>query len=174
MKKIFTLIICCFLCLSCSSLHGPGEIVGSIPIYENQPGIINGTYFNEPYSYTYDYKTFLDFLEIEDHNVDSVRIALVSPERMKVVSYKALDTKTDFVEGKLVNGTFQIKKKKGWFGIPYLLFANSKETVRISVGKLDEIILQRYHYKTFHFFGSTSEEETTDYYKYSKTQDVIP
>lgn len=174
MKQFFTLIVGCVLCCSCSSLHGPGEIADSIPIYENQPEIINGVYFNEPYSYTYNYKTFLDFLEIEDHNVDSVQVSLINPERMKVVSYKALDTKTNFVEGKLVKGTFQIKKEKGWFGIPYLLFTNSKETLRISVGTLDEIILQHYHYKITQLFGTTTEEETTDYYRYSKTLDVIP
>jgi hypothetical protein len=172
--KLFLLLISPVFIFSCSSLAYPEKVGNSIPIYENQPEVLDGVYFNEPYSYTYNYKTFLDFLEIEDHNVDSVQVSLVSPERLKVVSYKALQTKTDVVEGKIVNGAFQIKKKKKWFGIPWLIFANSKETIRLSAGVLDEIIVQHYQYGESHFFGKVSKTEITDYYHYSKTLEVIP
>lgn len=174
MRKNTLLLIGILSLYGCSSLNQPAKVADSIPLYENQPEVLNGVYFNQPYSYTYDYKTLLDFFEINNHNVDSVQLALVGPERLKVTSYKALGTETNFIEGKVVNGTFEIEKNTFWFGVPFLLFVNSKENIRICAGVMDELIIQHYQYKTGHFFGSTSDEEFTNFYHYSKTLDVIP
>lgn len=174
MKKLLILITGAVFCVSCSTLYNPDPIPNTIHIYENQPEIIEGTYFNNPYSYTYDHKTLLDFFKISNHNVDSIQLSLLGPKKLKVITYKALDSDTTFVKGKLKKGYFQIKNKHFFFGIPYLLFFNSKEKIRIGVGVLDEIVVQRYQYEISHFFGHVSEESTTDYYQYSKTLEVIP
>lgn len=174
MKKSFPLFLILIFCVSCSVLQNPEKIDNSIPIIANQTDIINGVYFNHPYVYTYDYKTFSDILGINDHNVDSIGIALLDAKHLEVTSYKPMGISTEIIKGKLKNGTFQIKNKNFFFGIPFLFFFNSEDKIRISVGVLDEIIVQHYHYGYSALFGYESEEEITDYYHYSKTLEVIP
>ncbi len=135
---------------------------------------MDGVYFNHPYKTNFDYKTFLEIVNLKEQNVDSIKLALLGPKQLEVISYKPFGPERYIVKGKLKKGTFQIKSKNFFFGIPYLFFFNSKEKIRISVGNLDEIIVQHYHYKNSQLFGNTSEKTTTDYYYYSKTLDVIP
>ncbi|HET8838554.1 MAG TPA: hypothetical protein VFM82_06110 [Flavobacteriaceae bacterium] len=174
MKKFLLLCSCIVPLASCSVLESPEKIANSIPIYENQTEIMDGVYFNRPYKTNFDYKTFLEIVNLNSQNVDSIGLALVGPKKLEVISYKPFNTEKHIVKGKLKRGTFQIESKNFFFGIPYLFFFNSEEKVRISVGVLDEIIVQHYHYKYSQLFGHTSEETTTDYYYFSKTLEVIP
>lgn len=174
MKKLLLLFICLSIFASCSVIQGPEKIENSIPIYENQPEILDGVYYNRPYKTNWDYKTFLEIINLNNQNVDSIKLALLGPKKLEVISYKPFGTEKHIIKGKLKKGTFQIKNKNFFFGIPYILFFNAEEKVRISVGVLDEIIVQHYHYKYSQLFGNTSEETTTDYYYYSKTLEVIP
>ena len=174
MKKSILATGCFILLVSCSVVQFPEKINGSIPIYENQTEIMNGVYFNRPYKTNFGYKTFLEIVDLNAQNVDSIGLALLGPKKLKVTCYKPFEAETHIVKGKLKKGTFQIDDKNFFFGIPYLLFFNSKERTRISVGVLDEIIVQHFRYKNSQLFGNNYEETTTDYYYYSKTLDVIP
>lgn len=174
MKKIVILLGLAALCFSCSILKNPENIHNSIPIYENQTDIMDGVYFNRPYKNSYDYKTFLEIVNLNGKNVDSIGLSLLDSKHLEVTRYKPLGVEKNIVKGKLKKGTFQIKNKNFFFGIPYLFFFDTEEKTRISVGVLDEIIVQHYQYNYSQFFGNTSEEVHTDYYHYSKTLEVIP
>lgn len=159
---------------ACSTLHNPEKIANSIHLYDHQTEILTGTYFNRPYAYNYNYKTLLEILKINEHNVDSIQLELLGPERLQVTTYKPLINEINYVEGKVVGGTFQIKNERHWLGVPFLFFSNSEDKIRLSVGVLDELIVQHFHYSTSWIFGIKNEKIYTDYYRYSKTLDVIP
>lgn len=169
LKKLTLLAVIAVLCSSCGSTAPEPDIKYTIHVYKDEIQNFQGVYFNEPYEYSYDYKTFLEFLDLGEHNVDSIRIALLDTTRLKIVRYRPLNTETNIIKGTLVNGVFQLKNEKHWFGIPLLLYSRRSEQILIYLGLLDEIIVQHSKSSTGHFFGKVDSESFTDYYHYSKT-----
>lgn len=169
MKKFILIAVIAVLCYACGSTSKKSDLKYAIHVFKDEIQNFQGVYFNEPYKYSYNYKTFLEFLDLGEHNIDSIRIALLDTTRLKIVSYRPLKTETNIIEGTLVNGVFELKNEKHWFGIPLLLYTKSNEQILIHLGLLDEIIVQHSKSSTGHFFGKIDRESFTDYYHYSKT-----
>lgn len=168
-KHFYLVILLGFSLCSCSTVRSPEAIENSIALYEKNPERLQGIYFNDARQDSHDAVKLLDILEINGHNIKKVELRLLSPTKLQVICHRILSQDVHYVKGKITDGTFQIKHKTGWFGIPFIFFINSESSVRLSVGKTDELIVQYYHYSILKSFGYKDEDQKNYYYYFDET-----
>ena len=161
---IFITIISLISCKSVSKAIGDPEVY----LYEGQAGLMDGTYFVDPYDTYGEYKLLTEIFQLQEAKApQKVDFNFIDDNHLEISYTDGIGEYTKIIEGKMKNGGFRYEYRNFPFGIPALFFVYEFKVHHIALGNDDNIIITEYEKQNTHLFFTifqTTETENRYYF----------
>lgn len=169
--KCITIALACFLVINLTSCKSVGKAIGDpeVYLYEGQAGMMDGTYFIDPYRNVGNYKLLTEVFNLKEAtNSNKVDFKFLDDEHLEITYTDRLAKYTKVIKGKMKNGGFRYEYRNFPIGIPLILFAYQFKVHYIALGNDDNIVITEYQYVHNQFFLKDFSSTTENRYYFDR------